>query len=113
MEELQDYFITCVHRLSRKVLIGSKKGKTSKEVEQVIMLSTMCFIFNPASIFTSALYTESLYVFWTFLGLNILYSRVTTADVYGRNLIIAALPFCLATATRANGKLYNNYMHSY
>ena len=56
--------------------------------------TTTLFCFNPASIFFSAVYSESLFVLFTFLGLYFLYKNQD---------MMAVLVFGLSALTRSNG----------
>lgn len=61
---------------------------------QFSLLTIVLFCINPASVFMSALYTECLFSFLTFLGLLALERGYSWS---------ATVLFTLATATRANG----------
>ena len=57
-------------------------------------LATLLFMWNPASVFYSAAYTESIFSSTTFIGLCYLESHPWTATFW----------FCAASATRSNGQ---------
>lgn len=61
-------------------------------------IAIVCFCYNPASIFFSASYTESLYTMLSWLGMSML-----QADPQN---YICAIPFFLASCIRSNG-LFN------
>lgn len=57
----------------------------------------LLFAYNPASIFYTAFYTESLFTMLTLWALSLLY--------IGQNIFLATLLFSLSAFTRSNGKL--------
>ena len=75
-----------LHRLGRDVLSRSREAH----------LAALLFCLNPASIFMSAFYTESLFAALSFGGMLLSYHDHKYA---------ASFIFCLAAATRSNGIL--------
>ncbi|KAI6183299.1 GPI mannosyltransferase 2 [Aphelenchoides bicaudatus] len=69
------------------------------------LIAVYVFCFNPASIFFSSVYTESIYMSFTLMGLIVIYEQ----SGYVR-LPIAACLFSFAYATRANGILNFGYI---
>uniref|UniRef100_A0A7S3XC92 GPI mannosyltransferase 2 n=1 Tax=Picocystis salinarum TaxID=88271 RepID=A0A7S3XC92_9CHLO len=69
--------------------------------EQLVRCATLLYCFNPASIFCSAVYTESLYALFFFAGLFQLYVK----DRWW----LAAILFFHCTAIRSNGILCAGY----
>lgn len=65
--------------------------------EQIAKYSAILFCFTPASIFMSAVYTESLYALFSFTGL-LLFER--------NEWLLSSLVFALGSATRSNGMLF-------
>lgn len=86
-----------LHRLSRYVL----------QNEELASLSVLLFCCNPASVFYSAAYTESLFAACTWTGLVLLTIKNGGGTGGGSVIYWAAgvLLFCLAGATRSNGIL--------
>jgi len=67
------------------------------EREDVAWIAAILFSFNPASIFMSSAYTESLFSLFIFSGLYWLWNR---------SELISSLFFALATTTRSNGVIF-------
>lgn len=61
----------------------------------------LLFAYNPASIFYTAFYTESLFTMLTLMALSLLY--------IGQNIFLATLLFSLSAFTRSNGKDFLNF----
>eukprot|EP01130_Rhizamoeba_saxonica_P015601 TRINITY_DN7047_c0_g1_i5.p1 TRINITY_DN7047_c0_g1~~TRINITY_DN7047_c0_g1_i5.p1 ORF type:complete len:309 (-),score=24.56 TRINITY_DN7047_c0_g1_i5:675-1601(-) len=80
-----------LYRLTRVVL----------QDDEMARVSTLLYCFNPASVFMSSLYTESIFAMFTFGALFYLY---TSREV------IAVLFFMMATSTRSNGILAVGYI---
>lgn len=75
-----------------------KLGKLVVKDQAVVGLSVLLFCWNPASVFYSAVYTESLFAFCTWMGLtSILRSP--------RSYWTGVLWFALASSSRSNGIL--------
>jgi phosphatidylinositol glycan class V len=73
-------------------------------IQRVSFLSVLLFTVNPAVVFTSSVYTESLFVCLSFLGmLAVSHSR----------LYIAAVMFALSSATRSNGVVLSGFIIYY
>ncbi|KAI6232825.1 GPI mannosyltransferase 2 [Aphelenchoides fujianensis] len=86
------------------------------------MIAVYVYCFNPASVFFSAVYTESLYFFFVLLALNILHGRSTsrkplagaarraksTVDPF--RLLTASFVLSFAFLTRSNGLLNVGYV---
>ncbi len=85
-----------LHRLSSKILKN----------EDLVSLSVLLFCFNPASVFYSAAYTESLFAACTWTGMVLLSSENSNRGS-GSLFRWAAgvLALCFAGATRSNGIL--------
>ena len=64
--------------------------------------ASQLFCFNPASIFFSAMYSESMFCIFTFLGLVLLHRRETFSAI---DCLMSSICFALAGATRSNGLL--------
>ncbi|VEL14254.1 unnamed protein product [Protopolystoma xenopodis] len=64
--------------------------------ERLSMVSVILFILNPACIFFSSLYSESLYLLFTVSGL---------LSIERKNVAMSTLYFAVACATRSNGLL--------
>jgi GPI mannosyltransferase 2 len=79
------YFATLF--LFKLTLLVFKSAKFS-------MISAIMFMFNPASIQLSAMYTEAPFALFTFVGLYAFYSK---------QRLIASLIWALASITRSNG----------
>ena len=62
---------------------------------------TVLYCFNPASVFMSAAYTETLFALWTFSGM---------LACQRSNVWLGAALFSLATATRSNGVVLCGYL---
>ena len=75
-------------------IILFKLGKEVLRNEGMAYRAAILFCINPASIFFSAPYSESIYTWLTFTALLINETRSTT---------LAAIPFGLASAARSNG----------
>ncbi|VDN06034.1 unnamed protein product [Thelazia callipaeda] len=86
-------FLLCGQLLYALVLILSKSTKLS-------VLACLVFSFNPASIFFSAVYSESIYMLLTLSGMLVLYVDPTIPFI---RHVVAALFFSFAFATRSNG----------
>ena len=71
---------------------------------KVALLSSLLFCFNPASIFMSSLYTESMFAFLQFTGMYFLEREIST---------LAVLLFSLGCATRSNGILSCGFISHY
>lgn len=63
--------------------------------------TTLWFAYNPASIFFTATYSESLYSAFTFMGL---------AALHTKRLFVSSILFALSTLTRSNGILNTGYL---
>jgi len=72
--------------------------------------AALLFCFNPASVFMSAFYTESLFACLSFAGMLILVSPPGSPAPTMMKLLNSALLFALATATRSNGILLGGYL---
>ncbi|KAI6181615.1 Glucose-6-phosphate isomerase [Aphelenchoides besseyi] len=84
---------------------------TKSTKESMIAIYVYCF--NPASVFFSSLYTESLYFFFVLLALNFLNNRELNAKNETANwfrLPIAACIFSFSFLTRSNGILNVGYL---
>lgn len=81
----------CFYNLSRHVLANKQWAR----------YATLLYCFNPASIFCSAVYTESLYALFFFAGLYQLYVK--------GSWWLAALAFFHCTTIRSNGILCAGY----
>ena len=69
--------------------------------QRLSIVTVLLFCVNPASIFMSAVYTESLFAFCTFIGLCLLISE---------HCWNASLMFALASATRSNGTVLAGFI---
>ncbi|KAL0268654.1 UNVERIFIED_CONTAM: hypothetical protein PYX00_010504 [Menopon gallinae] len=69
-------------------------GTSVLKNEKLSFMSCVLFCFNPASIFFSAAYSESLYCFLSFYGM---------LQVERENFLLAGVLFGLSGATRSNG----------
>ncbi|CAG9533188.1 unnamed protein product [Cercopithifilaria johnstoni] len=67
---------------------------------KLALLACLVFTLNPASIFFSAVYSESVYMLLTFCGMFALYVDPSISFI---RYIIASLFFSFAFATRSNG----------
>ncbi|KAI6222794.1 GPI mannosyltransferase 2 [Aphelenchoides besseyi] len=84
---------------------------TKSTKESMIAIYVYCF--NPASVFFSSLYTESLYFFFVLLALNFLNSRELNTKIETANWIrlpVAACIFSFSFLTRSNGILNVGYL---
>ena len=72
--------------------------------QQFSVVTVLLFCVNPASVFMSAVYTETLFAFCTFAGLCLLTQRRSWS---------ACLLFSLASATRANGVVLAGFIGYY
>ena len=70
------------------------------------LISVYIFCWNPASVFFSSVYTESIYSFATFSGMLCLYKNPSSRT----NQLLAALIFSIAFMTRSNGLLNIGYI---
>ena len=70
--------------------------------------AAVLFCFNPASVFMSAFYTEAPFALFSFSGMLVLFGSPSPPTVV--SLLLAALCFSLATATRANGVILAGYL---
>ncbi|VIO96472.1 Uncharacterized protein BM_BM5692 [Brugia malayi] len=86
-------FALCGQLLYALLLILTKSTKRA-------LLACIVFTLNPASVFFSAVYSESVYMLLTFCGMFVLYADPSLSFV---RYIIAALFFSFAFATRSNG----------
>ncbi|KAK0426297.1 hypothetical protein QR680_009629 [Steinernema hermaphroditum] len=68
--------------------------------------ASFLFAWNPAAIFFSSLYTESLYALVTFSGLLVLYGK---GDLFARTLVAVVL-FTVSFGIRSNGLLNFGYI---
>lgn len=68
---------------------------------QIGLFTAWCFVLNPANIFFSSCYTESLYSMLTFMGLYFVFSG---------SQLFASLAFFLSGLTRSNGLLNFGYI---
>ena len=82
-------------------IILFKLGKEVLRNEALAYRAAILFCINPASIFFTAPYSESLFSFLTFNALFINETRSTT---------LAAVPFGLASAARSNGLVNIGYI---
>lgn len=89
------FIVTCgvFHRLGLALL----------KDERLALGSSLLFCFNPASIFFSVAYSESLFSLFAFTGLWLLYHHADAPPFPSR--LAATLCFSLATLTRSNGSL--------
>jgi len=69
--------------------------------ENIAFVATVAYSWSPASIFFSALYSESIYLMLSFLGMLVLYRR-SNAPI---NRIFSVFMFAFAYLARANGIL--------
>lgn len=69
------------------------------------LISVYVFCFNPASVFFSSLYTETIYLGFTLLALTVIYEHKGSS-----RLIVASCIFSFAYLTRANGILNIGYV---
>lgn len=83
-------FALCGQLLYALLLILTKSTKRA-------LLACIVFTLNPASVFFSAVYSESVYMLLTFCGMFVLYADPSLSFV---RYIIAALFFSFAFATR-------------
>ncbi|OZC12692.1 mannosyltransferase [Onchocerca flexuosa] len=86
-------FVLCGQLLYALLLIFTKSTKLA-------LLACLVFTLNPASIFFSAVYSESVYMLLTFCGIFALYADSSLSFI---RYIIAALFFSFAFAARSNG----------
>ncbi|VDM18876.1 unnamed protein product [Wuchereria bancrofti] len=86
-------FALCGQLLYALLLILTKSTKLA-------LLACIVFTLNPASVFFSAVYSESVYMLLTFCGMFVLYADPSLSFI---RYIIAALFFSFAFATRSNG----------
>ncbi|KAL3998569.1 Mannosyltransferase (PIG-V) family protein [Acanthocheilonema viteae] len=86
-------FVLCGQLLYAFLLMFTKSTKLA-------LLACVVFTLNPASIFFSAVYSESVYMLLTFCGMFALYADPSLSFI---RYIIAALFFSFAFATRSNG----------
>ncbi|EFO17749.1 hypothetical protein LOAG_10750 [Loa loa] len=93
-------FTLCGQLLYALLLMLTKSKKLA-------LLACLVFTFNPASVFFSAVYSESVYMLLTFCGMFTLYADSSLSFV---RYIIAALFFSFAFATRANGVFNFGYI---
>ncbi|KAE9418178.1 hypothetical protein Angca_007619, partial [Angiostrongylus cantonensis] len=93
-------FVTCAAVLYRIVLHISKSVKQS-------VIAVLLFSANPASIFFSAAYAESLYCLLTFCGILVLLEE---RPAFFIRYLGSLLCFSLAYATRSNGLLNLAYV---
>jgi phosphatidylinositol glycan class V len=88
-------------------VILERLGKLVLDHEEVARAAAVLFAFNPASVFHSAAYTESVFALFSFAGFYFLERARLTATkksaFWNRNG--AAVLFALACATRSNGAL--------
>lgn len=71
---------------------------------KVALLSSLLFCFNPASIFMSSLYTESMFSFLQFTGMYFLEQEISS---------LAVVLFSLGCAARSNGILSCGFISHY
>ena len=69
-------------------------------------LCVYVYCWSPASIFFSAIYTETIYSFLTFVALLLLYKSPNSAY----HQLVAAVIFSLSYLTRSNGFLNLGYI---
>jgi len=83
---------------------------TRQEMEdrKLARAAAVLFAFNPASVFMSAAYTESLFALLSFHGMRIAAS--SREDFLHRDLLAAAVFFAFATLTRSNGIILSGYL---
>lgn len=93
-------FVLCGQLLYALLLVLTKSTKLA-------LLGCLVFSLNPASVFFSAIYSESIYMLLTLSGMFTLYADPTLPFI---RHIIAALLFSLAFATRSNGILNFGYI---
>uniref|UniRef100_A0A7S2RMR2 GPI mannosyltransferase 2 n=1 Tax=Mucochytrium quahogii TaxID=96639 RepID=A0A7S2RMR2_9STRA len=73
----------------------------------------LLFYFNPASVFMSAGYTESLFAMCSFGGMLLLSSTRKPHQWSIFALLRASIPFCLASLCRGNGAVLVGYLGFY
>uniref|UniRef100_A0A0M3IAV2 GPI mannosyltransferase 2 n=1 Tax=Ascaris lumbricoides TaxID=6252 RepID=A0A0M3IAV2_ASCLU len=93
-------FLLCAQLLYALLLVITKSAKIS-------LLGCLVLTLNPASIFFSAIYSETVFMVLTLCGLMMLYMDPTLPFI---RHIIAAFFFALAFATRSNGLLNFGYI---
>ena len=90
---------------STKVPISQSVSSTNDLISQSIAALTVIFYtLNPASVFMSSVYTESLFACLSFAGM---------LAVKRTQLFIAAFLFSLASATRSNGIVLSGFIFYY
>ena len=98
---------------------GGREGRLA-------LLSSLLFCLNPASVFMSAVYTETLFVTFSFLGMWLLEEEkeedaslcrrshnASSSCISSHRSWLAAVAFGLATATRSNGIVLCGYLGYY
>uniref|UniRef100_A0A0R3RTZ6 GPI mannosyltransferase 2 n=1 Tax=Elaeophora elaphi TaxID=1147741 RepID=A0A0R3RTZ6_9BILA len=93
-------FVLCGQLLYALLLMLTKSTKLA-------LLACVVFTLNPASVFFSAVYSESVYMLLTFCGMLALYADLSLSFI---RYIIAALFFSFAFATRSNGVFNFGYI---
>ncbi|CAD5210749.1 unnamed protein product [Bursaphelenchus xylophilus] len=81
---------------------------TKSEKESI--LAIFVYSVNPASIFFSAVYTETLYMMFTLLGLTCIYDEKKSPDGFLFKFLASSCCFSLAFFTRSNGWLNFGYI---
>ncbi|CAD5207745.1 unnamed protein product [Bursaphelenchus okinawaensis] len=81
---------------------------TKSEKDSILAVYVYCF--NPSSVFFSAVYSESLFMLFTLLGLKCLYNDKKTSYDYVFDLLMASVAFALSFFTRSNGWLNFGYV---
>ncbi|GMT28453.1 hypothetical protein PFISCL1PPCAC_19750 [Pristionchus fissidentatus] len=105
---LSGFFLNHVCFLISSLLIYSISS-TITSSKKIASISVLLFSINPASIFFSSLYTESLYCCLTLLGIYVL---ISSSSFYIRLPLVTIL-FSAALLTRSNGLLNIGYVLFY
>lgn len=106
--------ITLLTFITINIFCFIKSAQCLYELSTVIMnknlafKATILFCFNPASVFFTAPYTESVFCYLTFksmLNSTLLYKKYIKQSHFQARDFTYIIPFCLSTCTRSNGVL--------
>lgn len=87
------------------VLVFEQQPKQQQNRRRLAMRASILFCYNPASIFFSVAYSESLFAVFALAGMLLLNNKRNEGVVSFKLRLAASLLFALATLTRSNGSL--------